>query len=153
MAQGADNSMCALQRNDARTIAVAPSLAEIFRLQTLLVLAANHEPFEDVGYLAAPELLAVADIWRDAIAVLDTLGWLPAPGTATIEVVVTAGHAAQLRRLRHDEALAVLDCLDVRDTLTTDHERSEVDAEIRARRLAVQGLGELLKCYRSAQGK
>jgi hypothetical protein len=145
--------MCALQRNDARTIAVDPSLGEILRLQTLLVLAANHEPFEDVRYLAAPGLLAVADIWRDAIAVLDTVGWLPMPATATIEVVITAGHVAQLRRLRHDEALAVLDCLDVRDTLATAHQRAEVDGEIEARRLAAWGLSELLQRYGRAQGR
>jgi hypothetical protein len=143
--------MSALQRNDARTIAVDPSLGEILRLQTLLVLAANHEPFEDVRYLTAPELLAVAGIWRDAMRVLDTVGWLPVPGTATIEVVITAGHAAQLRRLRHDEALAVLDCLDVRDTLTTARRRAEVDVEVQARRLVAQGLGELLQRYGRAQ--
>jgi hypothetical protein len=143
--------MSALQRNDARTIAVDPSVSEILRRQTLLVLAANHEPFEDVRYLAPPELLAVAHIWRDAIGVLDTVGWLPAPRTATIDVAVTAGHAAQLCRLRYDEAFAVLDCLDLRDTLTTDHERAEIDAEIRARRLAVQGLGELVRCYGAAR--
>jgi hypothetical protein len=143
--------MSALQRNDARTIAVDPSLCEILRLQTLLVLAANHEPFEDVRYLTAPELLAVAGIWRDAMRLLDTLGWLPVPGTATIEVVITAGHAAQLRRLRHDEALAVLDCLDVRDKSTMARRRAEVDVEIEARRLAAQGLGELLQRYDRAQ--
>jgi hypothetical protein len=143
--------MSALQRNDARTIAVDPSLGEILRLQTLLVLAANHEPFEDVRYLTGPELLAVAGIWRDAMRVLDRVGWLPVPGTATIEVVITAGHAAQLRRLRHDEALAVLDCLDMRDKSTMARRRAEVDVEIQARRLAAQGLGELLQRYGRAQ--
>jgi hypothetical protein len=143
--------MSALQRNDARTIAVDPSLGEILRLQTLLVLAANHEPFEDVRYLTAPELLAVAGIWRDAMRVLDTVGWLPVPGTATIEVVITAGHAAQLRRLRHDEALAVLDCLDMRDKSTMARRRAEIDGEIEARRLAARALGELLQRYGRAQ--
>jgi hypothetical protein len=151
MAQGADNSMSASQRNDARTIAVDPALREILRLQTLLVLAANHEPFEDVRYLTAPKLLALADIWRDAIAVLDTVGWLPVPATAAIEVVITKGHVAQLRQLRHDEVMAILDCLDVRDALTTPNERAEADSEMRARRLAVQSLDEILRCHRDAR--
>ncbi|MCW2984105.1 MAG: hypothetical protein JWR63_1675 [Conexibacter sp.] len=142
--------MSASQRNDVRTIAVDPSLAEILRLQTLLVLAANHEPFEDVRYLTAPELVTLAAIWRDAIGVLDAVGWLPAPRTATIDVAVTAGHARQLRRLRLDEAMAILDCLDVRDELATDGDLAEIDAEIRSRRLSAQGLGELVRRYHQA---
>jgi hypothetical protein len=46
--------MSASQRNDVRAIAVDPSLGEILRQQTLLVLEANHAPFDDVRELALP---------------------------------------------------------------------------------------------------
>jgi hypothetical protein len=138
------------QRNEARTITVDPSLAEVLRLQSLLVLEFNHEPFEDVRDLAPGELLALASVWRDAIAVLDTVGWLPAPRTTTIDVVVTAGHVDQLRRLRDDESTAILDCLDLRDGLTAVDRLADVDADIRGWRLAVRGLDDLLRLYESA---
>jgi hypothetical protein len=54
--------MSSSQRNEARTITVDPSLAEILRFKTLLVLEFNHEPFEDVRDLAPGELLALASI-------------------------------------------------------------------------------------------
>jgi hypothetical protein len=150
MAQGADNSMSASQRNDVRAIAVDPSLSEILRQQTLLVLEANHAPFDDVRELAPAELLTVASIWRDAMAVLDTIGWLPIPGVATIDVVLTSGHAAQLRRLRRDEALAIVDCLEDRDALVAVDDLAKIDAQIRRRRLVTWGLGELLRRYQCA---
>jgi hypothetical protein len=140
--------MSASQRNDTRPTVVDPSLGEILRHQTLLVLEANHEPFDDVRTLAAPDLLSLATIWRDAFSVLDIVGWLPVPTTATIEIAITAGHVAQLRRLRDDEATAVLDCLAVRDGLTSF---DEVDAEIHGRRRVAQGLGELLQRYHRAK--
>jgi hypothetical protein len=139
--------MSASQRNDVRRILVDPSLGEILRLQSLLVLEANHEPFEDVRHLDAPHLLGLATIWRDAIAVLDTLGWLPASATADREVAVTAGHMAQLRRLRDDEAVAVLDCLAAREDVTSPDELDEIDAEIHRRRLMADEIAELLQRY------
>ena len=142
--------MSSSQRNEARTITVDPSLAEILRLQTLVVLEFNHEPFEDVRDLAASELLALASIWRDAISVLDSVGWLPSEGTTAIDVVVTAGHVALLRRLRDDEATAIIECLDLREELTAVDRVAEVDADIRGRRLAVRGLDDLLRRYECA---
>jgi hypothetical protein len=147
MAQGADNSMSASQRNDVRTIAVDPSLVEILRQQTLLVLEVNHEPFDDVRDLAPAELLALASVWRDAIAVLDTIGWLPIPGVAMIDVVLTRGHVLELRRLRQDEALAIVVCLEDRDTLTAVEDLADIDAQIRRRRFVAWGLGELVRRY------
>jgi hypothetical protein len=43
-------------------------------VQTLLVLEVNYEPFEEVRDLQPSELLDVASIFRDAIAVLDAIG-------------------------------------------------------------------------------
>ncbi len=63
-----------------------------------------------------------ASIFRDAIGVLDTIGWLPTEDTAPIEVAITAGHIAQLQRLRGDLARAILDQLDDRATLTDPDE-------------------------------
>jgi hypothetical protein len=142
--------MSSSQRNEARMITVDPSLAEVLRVQTLLVLEFNHEPFEDVREVAPSELLALASVWRDAIGVLDTVGWLPSVGTTAIDVVVTVGHVAQLRRLRDDESTAILDCLDVRDGLTAVDRLADVDAGIRGWRLAVRGLDALLRLYECA---
>ena len=142
--------MSASQRNDVRAIAVDPSLSEILRRQTLLVLEGNHAPFDDVRELAPAELLAVASIWRDAMAVLDTIGWLPTPGVATIDVLLTSGHAAQLHRLQRDEALAIVDCLEGRDALVAVDDLADIDAQIRRRRLVTSALGELLHRYHRA---
>jgi hypothetical protein len=145
--------MSASQRNDVRSVAVDPSLGEVLRQQTLLVLEANHAPFDDVRGLASAELLAVASIWRDAMAVLDTIGWLPTPGVAMIDVALTSGHAAQLSRLRRDEALAIVDCLEDRDALVAVDDLAEIDAQICRRRLVFSGLSELLRRYHLAAAR
>ena len=44
-------------------------------------------------------------MFRDAIAVLDTIGWLPTGQAVAVEVSITAGHLAELERLRADVAM------------------------------------------------
>jgi hypothetical protein len=94
------------------------------------VLEANHEPFERVLELPASRLLAVAVVWRDAFAVLDAVGWLPTPEGESVEVAMTAGHVAQLRGLRRDQAEAIVDRLERRDMSQAADEVARLDAEI-----------------------
>jgi hypothetical protein len=138
------------QRNDARVIAVDPSLVEILRLQTLVVLEVNHHYFEDIRTLSALARHALATIYRDAFAVLDAVGWTPAPNRATTDVRLTAGHIAQLRRRRHDLGRTNLDRLDTRDQLTTASFVRDLDAEIAWDRTAAKGLDKLIAAYRRA---
>ena len=66
--------MSTAQRNDACLIAVDPSLGEILRRQTLVVLESNHEYFEDLLDFSPQAQYAMSVIYRDAFAVLDALG-------------------------------------------------------------------------------
>jgi hypothetical protein len=98
-----------------------------------MVLEFGHHPFEEIRDLRPAELLAVAAIFRDAVAVLDTISWLPAAYTGPVSVTITPGHFAQLKRRRADVALSVLDRLDGRDELTDPADLAEADARHRRR--------------------
>lgn len=95
--------MSTTQRNDAHVVAVDPSTADTFRLQTLLVLEANHHYFEDILDFGPDAQHALSVIYRDAFAVLDTIGWRPpSDPPSTIDVPFTAGFIEQLHRRRYD---------------------------------------------------
>jgi hypothetical protein len=98
-----------------RVLTVTPDLVGVLRSQSLMVLEWNHEPLEDIRLLAPSELVALGSIFRDAIGVLDTIGWLPAEHTAPIKVAITLGHIAQLERLREDLTQSIRERLDGRD--------------------------------------
>jgi hypothetical protein len=128
-----------------RVVAVDAALREVLRSQSLLVLEFNHEPLEDIRDLPPVELLRTASIFRDAIAVLDTIGWLPSNQTATMEVVLTAGHLAQLDRLRADLALSIRESLDSRESLTEPEDITRFDQAIAADRLTADRLLQILR--------
>jgi hypothetical protein len=130
-----------------RVLTVTPDLLGVLRSQSLLVWEWNHEPLEDIRLLPPSELVALASIFRDALGVLDTIGWLPAEDTAPIDVAITAGHIAQLQRLRDDLARAILDQLDDRATLTDPDEIARADADIDADRLITHGLLQLIQAH------
>jgi hypothetical protein len=131
--------------NIARVVTVDAGLREVLRSQTLLVLEFNHEPFEELRDLAPAELLASAAIFRDAITVLDIIGWLASEQTATIEVSVSAGHLVQLERLRADLTQSILEGLDSRDELTEPEDIARFDEAVAADRCTVHGLRQLLR--------
>jgi hypothetical protein len=131
--------------NIPRVVAVGPGLREVLRSQTLLVLEFNHHRFEDVRDLEPAELRGAASIFRDAMVVLDTIGWLATEQTATVEVAITPGHLAQLQRLRSDVAMTILDRLDSREDLTEPDDLAEADEAIAADRLIAHGLLRLLQ--------
>jgi hypothetical protein len=132
------------QRNDACVVAVDPSLGEIVRHQTLVVLEVNHQHFEDLLDLSPQAQHALSVIYRDAFAVLDALGWAPGENTETITIALTAGHVLQLRR-RHDDLIYTnRDRLARRDRATDPDELATLDAQIAADSLAAEGLDRLL---------
>jgi hypothetical protein len=132
------------RRLGASVFAVDPGLVDVLRLQSLLVLEANHQPFEEVRDLEPSELVAVAAVFRDAIAVLDTIGWLQTEQAEAVDVAIAPGHLAQLRRRRAEIALALVDRLDDREHLVDPEKIAEADAAIAADRVAAHGLLRLL---------
>jgi hypothetical protein len=63
------------QGNSACPITVDRPTADAWRIEAKKVLMFNHEPFEDyLDYLPSRQL-ALADIYRDATAVIDAVGW------------------------------------------------------------------------------
>jgi hypothetical protein len=67
--------MSAPQGNSACPITVDRPTADVCRLEAKKVLMFNHEPFEDyLDYLPCRQL-ALANIYRDATAAIDALGW------------------------------------------------------------------------------
>jgi hypothetical protein len=127
----------------ARVLTVTSDLVGVLRSQSLMVLEWNHEPLEDIRMLPPSELMAHASIFRDAIGVLDTIGWLPAEHTAPIKVAITPGHIAQLERLRQDLTQSIRERLDSRDPDEID----QADADIDADRLITDGLLRLIQAH------
>lgn len=136
-----------MRHGDSHVLTISPELVEVLRSQSLLVLEINHEPLDDIRDLRPSELLALASIFRDAIGVLDTLGWLNLEEPAAVEVPITAGHIAQLGRLRDDLALAILDRLDSRAELTDPEDIARADAALGADRLTAHGLLQIIQAY------
>jgi hypothetical protein len=134
-----------------RVLTVNPDLVGVLRTQSLLVLEWNHEPLEDIRILTPSELLALGSIFRDAIGVLDTIGWLPAEDTAPIEVAITSGHIAQLDRLRVDLTQSIHEQLDNRATLTEPGHIAAADAAIEADRLTTHRLLRLIQTHTPEQ--
>jgi hypothetical protein len=90
----------------------------------------------------------VAAIFRDAFAVLDTIGWLPTPHTGPVSVVITPGHHPQLKQRRADVGLSLLHRLDNRDELTDPADIVEADAAILADRQTAHALLRIMQAYR-----
>ena len=85
--------MSTQQRNDP--VAVDSSTADVVRQQTLVVLEANHYFFEEILEFGPDAQLALAELYRDAFAVLDAIGWRRPEDPA--RVGGCAGHAGARR--------------------------------------------------------
>ncbi len=96
--------MSAHQGNSPCRITVTTSDADVLRLEAKKVLMYKHEGFEDFVYHVPVKQLAQADIFRDATAVIDALGWDPAlnPPRKTFTVPLTSGHVEQLYDCRRE---------------------------------------------------
>ena len=138
------------QGNPACRITVDPSDADVLRLEAKKVLMFNHDPFEDfLDYVPAKQL-ALADVYRDATAVIDALGWDPdvGPHRESVEVPLTSGHVQQLHKRRCDLLDTNLDLL--RDIGADRDANVIVMAEIYANRHGVEALNRVFDAYGNA---
>jgi hypothetical protein len=135
------------QGNSACPITVDRPTADVWRIEAKKVLMFNHEPFEDyLDYLPCRQL-ALADIYRDATAVIDALEWDPDAVThaESVEVPLTAGHVAQLHIRRCDLLDTNLDLL--KDIGADNDANAIVMARIHANRRATEALNRILNTY------
>ena len=139
--------MSTQQRNYACHISVDPSLADILRRQTLVVLEFNHDYFEDLLDFGPEAQFALSIIFRDAFAVLDALGWSPDPNAGTVDVPLTDGHIDQLHRCRFHLGHANIDRLRALDEAGPDDDPSAIRAAIDTDRAAAQALDRLFGVY------
>ncbi|HEX5923032.1 MAG TPA: hypothetical protein VFY45_04320 [Baekduia sp.] len=135
------------QGNHACRITVDPSTADVLRVEAKKVLMFNHEPFEDFLDYIPTKQLALADVFRDATAVIDALGWDPdtSPHRDHAEVPVTADHIQQLHKRRCD----LLDTnLDLLEDIGADAESlAFIMAEIHNNRHSVEAINRIFDAY------
>ena len=139
--------MSAHQGNPACRIPVDPSTADVLRGEAKKVLMFNHEPFEDYLDYRPAKQLALADIYRDATAVIDALGWDPDinPPRDTFSVPLTHAHIEQLHHRRSDLLDTNLDLLT--DIGADRHHNATVMAEIHSNRHGVEALNRVFDAY------
>jgi hypothetical protein len=139
--------MSAPQGSFGCRISVDPSTADVLRVEAKKVLMFSHQPFEDfLDYLPTKQL-ALADIYRDATAVIDALGWDPdiTTHTKSVKVPVTAGHIHQLHKRRCD----LLDTnLDLLTEIGADKDSNAVTmSEIHNNRHSVEAINKVFDAY------
>jgi hypothetical protein len=145
--------MSTTQRNSACLVPVDPSLADVLRHQTLVVLEANHHYFEELLDFGPEAQFALSVIYRDAFAVLDAIGWGPDATAGPVDVPLTDGQVEQLRRQRFDLGHTNINRLDLLDAAGSEEEAAAVRADIDADRAAAQALDRLFSDYaRAAAG-
>ncbi len=139
--------MSAHQGNSACRISVDPSTADVLRIETKKVLMFNHDPFEDFMDYVPTKQLALVNVYRDATAVIDALGWDPnmAPNTDDVEVPLTRGHIDQLHERRCDLLATNLDLLT--DIGADNDANAIVMSEIYANRHGVEALNKVFDAY------
>ena len=142
--------MSAQEGSPACRITVDPSTADVLRVEAKKVLMFNHEPFEDYLDYTPPKQLALADVYRDATAVIDALGWNPDATVSRDGVVVplTRGHIEQLHLRRCDLLDTNLDLLG--DIGADRHANAIVMSEIHANRHGVEALNRIFDAYSNA---
>ncbi len=139
--------MSAPQGSSACPITVDRPTADAWRIEAKKVLMFNHEPFEDYLDHLPSRQLALADIFRDATAVIDAVGWDPdtTEPTESVEVPITRGHVHQLHARRTD----LLDTnLDLLSDIGADNDANAFTmAAIHANRRAVETINHILNTY------
>ncbi len=139
--------MSAHQGSPVCRITVDSATADVLRVEAKKVFMFNHEPLEDFIDYVPGKQLALADILRDATAVIDALGWDPdtVPQRESVEVPLTPGHVQQLHRRRCD----LLDTnLDLLDNIGVDNDANAVVmSEIYGNRHGVEALNRVFDAY------
>ena len=135
------------QGNSACRITVDPSDTDVLRLEAKKVLMFNHEPFEDFMDYVPARQLTLANIYRDAIAVIDALGWDPdkCPQRESVEVPLTSGHIEQFHKRRGDLLDTNLDLLE--DIGNDTDDLRIIMADIHANRRSVETINRILDAY------
>jgi hypothetical protein len=141
--------MSTQQRNSACLLSVDPSTVDVLRRQTLVVLEANHYFFEELLSFGAEAQFALSQIYRDAFAVLDAIGWTEDQAAGPIDVPLTDGHIDQLRRCSYDLRATNINRSDYLDT-ATDDEAASIRADLAANLAAVHTLDHLISDYTRA---
>ncbi len=139
--------MSAHQGSPACRITVDPSTADVLRVEAKKVLMFNHEPFEDFLDYTPKHQLVLANVYRDATAVIDALGWDPDtnPQAESIEVPLTHGHIQHLHHRRCDLLNTNLDLLT--DIGADRHHNAIIMAEIHSNRHGVEALNRVFDAY------
>jgi hypothetical protein len=107
----------------------------------------NHELFEEfLDYVPARQL-ALADVFRDATAVIDALGWDPDtdPQHEHVEVPLSVDHIQQLHTRRCDLLTTNLDRLD--DIGADNDANAVVMSQIYANRYGVEAPNRIIDAY------
>jgi hypothetical protein len=139
--------MSAQEGSSGCRIAVSPSDADVLRVEAKKVLMFNHEPFEDFLDYVPVKQLALADIFRDATAVIDTVGWDPdiCVPRDSVEVPLTLCHVEQLHKRRADLLDTNLDLLT--DIGADNAANAVVMSEIYGNRHSVEALNRVFDAY------
>ena len=139
--------MSAPQGSYGCRITVSSSDADVLRVEAKKVLMFNHDPFEDFLDYVPVKQLALADIYRDATAVIDAVGWDPRinPPRKTFNIPLTHSHIEQLHKRRTD----LLDTnLDLLTEIGADkHDNAITMSEIHANRHSVEALNRIFDAY------
>jgi hypothetical protein len=147
MTQGVITSMSAPQGSYGCHITVTTSDADVLREEAKKVLMFSHQPFEDFLDYVPVKQLALADLYRDATAVIDAVGWDPdiCVPFRSVEVPLTRGHIEQLHRRRTD----LLDTnLDLLTEIGADKDDNVITmGEIHANRRSVEALNRVFDAY------
>jgi hypothetical protein len=139
--------MSAPQGSYAYRITVSPSDADVLRVEAKKVLMCNHEELEDFLDYVPVKQLELADILRDATAVIDALGWDPdicLPGRS-VEVPLTDGHIEQLHKRHADLLDTNLDLLT--DIGADNNTNANTMSDIHANRHSVEALNRIFDTY------
>jgi hypothetical protein len=139
--------MSAPQGSYGCRITVSPSDADVLRVEAKKVLMFNHEDFESYLDYVPVKQLELADIFRDATAVIDALGWDPdicAP-SRSVRVPLTHGHIGQLHTRRADLLDTNLDLLT--DIGADRHHNATVMSDIHTNRHSVEALNRIFDAY------
>jgi hypothetical protein len=139
--------MSAPQGSSGCRITVSPSDADVLRVEAKKVLMFNHEEFEDFLDYVPVKQLELADIFRDATAVIDAVGWEPdiCVSNRSVEVPLTRSHVEQLHHRRSDLLDTNLDLLT--DIGADRHQNAIVMAEIHHNRRGVEALNRVFDAY------
>jgi hypothetical protein len=140
--------MSAPQGSYGCRITVSPSDADVLRVEAKKVLMFNHEEFEDFLDYVPVKQLELADVFRDATAVIDAVGWDPdiCVPSRSVEVPLTRGHIEQLHHRRADLLDTNLDLLS--DLLGADNAtNAAVMGDIHANRHSVEALNRVFDTY------